>query len=116
MLEHIKKNGNIHTYIDVLLYEKRTDDALMAVLESSRLDLLDAYSGDLASIHPDKYYDKYAEQLPVLLESAMTMRDYENIKRHIDIMRSIPNHVTKSRDLISDLKTRYPQFAEQMES
>ncbi len=116
ILSDLKNYGSVHTHIDVLLHEGKTDDAVMATLESCNLDLLDAYSGEFSRKYPSQYYDKYAEQLPALVSAATTIHDYDDIKRHIGIMRNIPNHVTKSRELVSDLETKYPQLAEQMES
>ncbi len=116
ILADLRSYGHIHTCIDVLLHEKKADDAVKAALESCNLDLLDAYSGEFSRKYPNQYYEKYAEQLPMLVKSAMTIHDYDAIKRHIRIMKNIPNHVTKSRELVSDLEAKYPQLAEQMES
>ena len=110
------KSDRLHTCIDVLLHEKKTDKALHMAIQNNDLRLLDAYRHEFADTYPDEYYTQYAKEIPKLVESAKTLRDFDDIQRHIDIMIEIPGHGTDVVKLVDTLKSKYPQLAEQMDS
>lgn len=115
VLDDLRKSGNLHTCIDILLHEKKTDEAVKTVLDSGNLSLLDAYSHEFAKKYSDKYYAEYERQIPDLVQSAKTRHDYNDIKRHIIVMRKIPGHSKEIQKLLAKLEAKYPQLAEQME-
>ena len=116
VLDDLGKSGSLHICIDVLLHENRADDAARMALGSCDLGLLDAYSHEFAGTHPDEYHAKYAELVPDLVGSAKTLQDFDDIKRHIEVMRKIPGHGRETKRILAKLESEYPQLAEQMES
>lgn len=115
LLERLRSDGKLNMYIDVLLREKKLDAAAKFLLESSDLMLLDAYRDEFAAKFSKEYHEKYSELLPRIVESARNLRDFDDIKRHMQTMKLIPGHKRATASFVSELESRYPQLAEQME-
>ena len=115
ILADFEKTGNLHVCIDILLHEKKIDDALQMALASCDLRLLDAYYHEFARIFSKEYHATYTKELPILLRSAKTRHDYDDIKRHINVMRKIPGHSAKTAELLTGMMEGHPQLAEQLE-
>ena len=116
ILDDLRKADKPHVCIDVLLYEKRTKEALAELQKIGNLDMFDAYSKEFAARYSEQYYTAYKEQIPSMIEVAKNTYDYENIQRHIDVMRTIPEHGAGTEDLLADIESKHPQFAEWCES
>ncbi len=116
ILKDLTDDNCTHTCIDILLREKGADEAFKAAIDSKDLDILDAYKYEFSSKYPDKYYTEYKRLVPKLAASANTAQDFEDILRHIEVMKHIPGYVTETDKLVAKLEYKYPQLAEQMES